>query len=90
MRAMHQTLSVYKSDFICLCDINDYVVNKAAKSSSPIIFSLGLILRVSYKSVSQTSSFSTVVILCESETFRPVRKNCKSKNSVSPLQVLDI
>ena len=40
MRAMHQTLSVYKSDFICLCDINDYVVNKAAKSSSPIIFSL--------------------------------------------------
>ena len=40
MRAMHQTLSVYKSDFICPCDIHDYVVNKAAKSSSPIIFSL--------------------------------------------------
>ena len=39
MRAMHQTLSVYKSDFICLCDIHDYVVNKAAKSSSPIIAS---------------------------------------------------
>ena len=37
--AMHQTLSIYKGDFICQCDIHGHVVNKATKSSSPIIFS---------------------------------------------------
>ena len=48
-------------------------------------FSLRLLILRSYQSVSQTNSFSTVVILREGETYGPVRKNCKSKNSVSLL-----
>ena len=47
-------------------------------------FSLWLLILRSYQIASQTSSFSTIVILSESKTYRPMRKNSKSQNSVTP------
>ena len=47
-------------------------------------FSLWLLILRSYQIASQTSIFSTIVILSESKTYRPMQKNSNSQNSVTP------